>query len=92
MVLYTSPTTPLSRASSWHTAPQASDGLGYVSPLIDLYPGRDSDLEALYDSPVDWKPTSYDDIKRGPSGSEADLADLELLHTEDQIRSELFGS
>ena len=45
------------QASSWDSAPLQTGDQGYVSPLIDLYPERDSHLEALYEvSPADWEP------------------------------------
>ena len=86
LVLSTSPTTapPLSRASIWDTAPEAFGDQGYFSPLIDLYPECDSDLEALYDSPADRAPVSYDDLQKPPSNLEADPINSESLHTEDQ--------
>ena len=42
----------------------------YVSLLIDLYPERDSDLEALYDSTADQEPVAYNDVMEAPSDSE----------------------
>ena len=65
LVFSTGPTTTplLSRASSWDTAPQASGDQGYVSPLIAVYPDSDMDLEALFDSPADRAPVSYDDLQ-----------------------------
>ena len=86
LVLSTGPTSapPVSRTTSWDTAPPDSGDQGYVSPLIDLYPELDSDLEALYDSPADWAPVSNNNLQDVPSDSEADPADSESLHTEDQ--------
>ena len=78
----------LSRTSSWDTTPPASRDQGYVSPLIDLYPEWDSDLEALYDSSTDRAPVSYDNLQEYPSDTAAGQADLESLFTEDQIYRE----
>ena len=75
---------PSIQASSWYFAPPQVGNQGYVS-LIDLYPECDSDLEALYkDSPADWELVSYEDILDAPSSSEADPADSEPIHSEDQ--------
>ena len=94
LILWTSPTTapPLSRGSSWDTAPRASGDQGYVSLLIDLYPEQDSDLGAFYDRPADWAPFSYDDLQEAPSDSEADLANSDSLRTEDQSSRETVGA
>ena len=75
---------PAKQASSWDTAPPRT-GDGYVSPLIDLYLERDSDLEALYeDSPADRDPVSYEDVLDAPYSSEADPAESESIPTEDK--------
>ena len=69
LVLSAGPTTaPLSRASGWETGTPASGDQGYTSPLIDLYPDQDLDLEALYGSPDDRAPVSCD-LQEVPSGS-----------------------
>ena len=50
-----------------------------MCPPIDLYPERESDLQALYeDGPADREPVSYEDILDAPSVSEADPAELNL--------------
>ena len=83
-MLSASPTpVPTSQASNWDPPPQKGDQ-GYVSPLVDLYPEQDSDLEALYaDSPADREPVSYEDALDAVSGSEADPAESESIHSED---------
>ena len=75
---------PLTSSSNWDTGPQASGDPGYVSPLIDLYPDRDSDLQALYDSPAHLTLISYEDLQETPSGLKADPADSDSLHAKEQ--------
>ena len=65
--------TPSAQANGWNTAPPLAGDQKYVCPHIDLYPEQDSDLEALYDSPTDWEPVSYEDVLDVPSISETDL-------------------
>ena len=79
----TGPTTaPPSQASNWDPSPQTGDQ-GYISPVIDLYPERDSNLEALCeDSPADQEPVSYEDILDAPSSTEADPAEVESICSE----------
>ena len=68
---------PSTQASSWDTAPPQTGNQVRVSPLIDLYPEHDSDLEALYEDSL------ADQEQDTPFGSEADPADLESLCSED---------
>ena len=39
---------PAAQTSGWDTVPPLAGDQGYMSALIDLYPERDSDLEAFY--------------------------------------------
>ena len=47
-----------------------------MSPLIDLYPEQDSDVEVLYeDSPADQEPISFQDVEADPADSESTSED-----------------
>ena len=93
LVLSAGPTTgptavPPTQVNNSDPSPQAGDQ-GYVSPLIDLYLERDSNLEALYeDSLADREPVSYEDVLDALSGSEADPAESESIHSRDQNSKE----
>ena len=85
LVLSAGPTVSSTQASSWDTTPPHTGDQGYVSPLIDPYPERDSDLEALYENiPEDWEPVLYKEFLDAVSGSEADPVELESICSEDQ--------
>ena len=75
---------PSTQASNQDSVPKTDDQ-GYVSPLMDLYPEQDSDLEALYrDSPADREPACNGDPLDAPCGSEADPVESESIRSEDQ--------
>ena len=71
----------------WHKARQGAAILPLRPQVIksslypNLYADRDSELEALLDTRSE---VSYEDLQEAPSGSEADQADWEHLHPEDQ--------